>query len=84
MTKPTPKIDRERDTSTFAKGGKGALRKMLPGVPAEPAPPGRTGPSQARAPGSLRARGGPKNIGYGLALPAQPGMTAPAKLGRGR
>jgi hypothetical protein len=36
-----------------------------------------TGPAQAKAPGSLRARGGPKNQGFGLALPAQPGRTAP-------
>jgi len=81
--KPTPKVDRQRDTSTFAKGGKGGANRMLPEVPAEPAPPGRTGPSQAKAPGSQRAKGGPKNQGFGLSLPAVGGHTAPI-LGRGR
>jgi hypothetical protein len=82
MVRATPKIDRERDTSTFAKGGKGAPNKMLPSVPAELAPPGRTGPSKARAPGSQRARGGPKNTGFGLSLPAVGGHTAPIRKGR--
>jgi hypothetical protein len=77
------KRDRERDAA-YARGGKGAPNKMLAEVPAEAAPRGRTGPSQAKAPGSLRARGGPKNVGYGLALPAQPGHTAPVRLGRGK
>jgi hypothetical protein len=77
------KRDRVRDTSTFAGGGKGPANHLLPEVPAEAAPAGRTGPSVRKAPGARAARGGPKNTGYGLALPAQPGCTAPAKLGRG-
>jgi hypothetical protein len=81
MVRPTPKIDRERPTSTFAKGGRA---KMLKEVPAEPATPGRSGPSEAKAPGSLRARGGSKNQGFGLSLPAAPGRTAPIRLGKGR
>jgi hypothetical protein len=78
------KRERQRDTSTFARGGKGAPNKMLREVPAEPAPPGTTGPTRAKAPGKPFAKGGPTNIGYGLSLPAQPGRTAPIRLGRGR
>jgi hypothetical protein len=71
------KRDRQRDTSAFAKGGKGAPNKMLREVPAEPAPRGRTGPAQAKAPGAKAARGGPKiraDIG-GASRPARPGST---------
>jgi hypothetical protein len=84
MVRPTPKVDRQRDTSIYARGGKGAPNRMLPEVPAEAAPPGRTGPSQVKAPGAKAARGGPKNQGFGLALPAVGGHTAPLRLGRGR
>jgi hypothetical protein len=45
---------------------------------------GITGKNQTKAPGALRARGGPKNVGYGLSLPAVGGHTAPVKLGKGR
>jgi hypothetical protein len=70
------KQDRER-TAGYARGGKGAPNKMLPEVPAELALPGRTGPAQAKAPGSLRARGGPPVRVGGLSVPAKGGRTGP-------
>jgi hypothetical protein len=75
---------RPRVNAFGAKGGSGKFTRMLPEVPAEPAEPGRTGPAQAKAPGKPFAKGGPKNIGYGLALPAVGGATAPVRLGKGR
>jgi hypothetical protein len=74
------KRDRERG-KTFARGGDD---HMLGSVPAEAAPAGRTGPSQVKAPGARAAKGGPKNQGFGLSLPAAPGRTGPLRLGRGR
>jgi hypothetical protein len=76
------KKDRERDTSTFAKGGKGGANRMLEEVPAEPAPRGRTGPTSAKAPGSLHARGGPRQKGFSVSLPAVGGHCAPIHKGR--
>jgi hypothetical protein len=81
--KPSPKIDKQRERP-YARGGKGAPNKMPPEVPAERAPAGRTGPSQVKAPGARAAKGGPRNQGFGVSSPAQPGRTAPAKPGRGR
>jgi hypothetical protein len=81
MTRPTPKVEKQRGRS-FAEGGKGASNEMLREVPAEPAPPGVTGPAKAKAPGSLRARGGRKIPGYSVSLPAQPGHCAPIHKGR--
>jgi hypothetical protein len=72
------KRDKERG-ATYARGGKGATNKMLSEVPAEPAPAGRTGPAQTRAPGAKSAKGGGRtsaNIG-GVARPAKPGATGP-------
>jgi hypothetical protein len=72
------KRDRQRPAA-LAKGGKGAPNKMLREVPAEPAPAGRSGPAQTRAPGAKSARDGgktPVNIG-GVARPARPGQTGP-------
>jgi hypothetical protein len=77
------KRDRVRDTSTFAKGGKGPLNRMLDEVPAETAPAGETGPPRVKAPGKPFAKGGRKFTGYGLALPAVAGHTAPLRRGRG-
>jgi hypothetical protein len=79
-----PKLQKLDGRWTFAEGGTGRANRMLPEVPAEPAPRGRTGPSQARAPGARAAKGGPKNVGYGLALPAVGGATTPVRFGKGR
>jgi hypothetical protein len=84
QTVDASKKDREHPTGTFAKGGKGTPNKMLEEAPAEAAPAGRTGPTRTKAPGAISARGGPKNIGYGLSLPAVGGHTAPVRLGKGR
>jgi hypothetical protein len=70
------KRDRESG-ARFAKGGQGAPNKMLRDVPAEAAPPGRTGPTRVKAPGAKGSRGGGKtgtDVG-GLARPAKPGAT---------
>ena len=79
--RPTPKVEKQRGVA-YARGGKGASRKMLPEVPAERAPAGRTGPSQVKGPGSQRARGGSRTSGFSLALPAVGGHTAPIRKGR--
>jgi hypothetical protein len=84
MTRPTPKRETERATSAFARGGKGAPNKMLPEAAAGPAEAGITGKAPTKPPAGRFAKGGPRNVGYGLALPAQPGCTAPARLGKGR
>jgi hypothetical protein len=76
------KQDRERDTSTYARGGKGAPNTMLPEVPAEAAPSGRTGPARAKAPGAISARGGPPIRGFSLSLPAVGGHCAPLRKDR--
>jgi hypothetical protein len=81
MTRPTSKREIERPTTKFANGGD---TRMLPEVPAEPAPAGRTGPSRAKAPGAISASGGPPLRGYSLSLPAVGGHTAPIRMGRGR
>jgi hypothetical protein len=75
------KKDRER-TASYAVGGRDAPNKMLREIPAEPASAGRTGPSQAKAPRALRARGGGKTTGFSLALPAVGGHCAPIRKGR--
>jgi hypothetical protein len=74
------KSERMRDRE-FAEGG---TTKMFKPQAAGPDRPGNTGKDRSAAPGAKRAKGGPKNVGYGLALPAQPGRTAPARLGKGR
>jgi hypothetical protein len=84
--KPTPKRETGRG-ATFAKGGKGAPNKMLPELPAEPANPGRTGRLQTRAPGAIKAAGGPKIRGHSVSAPAVGGHTAPIvslRKGKGR
>jgi hypothetical protein len=78
----TPKKDRAPRGATYARGGKD---RMFPEQAANPQKPARTGHDVAgAAPGASRARGGAKNHGYGLALPAQPGCTAPTHIGKGR
>jgi hypothetical protein len=80
MVAARSKREAERDTSTFAKGGKGGANRMLAEVPAEAAPRGRTGPAQAKAPGAKRAMGGrPVDQGWGVSLPAVGGATAPTR-----
>jgi hypothetical protein len=76
-----PHVDSSKHQSEraakFGKGGAGAPNKMLCEVPAEPAPAGRTGPAQAKAPGAKAARGGartPANIGR-VSRPAKAGAT---------
>jgi hypothetical protein len=71
MVRSTPKIDRERDTGTFAKGGEGRANHMVKPQAAGPAKPGRVGKVETPAPGAKAAKGGPKTGGYGLALPRQ-------------
>jgi hypothetical protein len=78
--KPKSKAERLRDAS-YAEGGS---TRMFKPQAAGPDKPGNTGKDQVPAPGAKRAIGGPKNQGYGLSLPAQPGRTAPARLGKGR
>jgi hypothetical protein len=79
--KSRSKAERLRDAS-YAEGGKD---KMFPEQAANPQRPGVTAHDvKGSAPGARTARGGPKNQGYGLSLPAQPGRTAPARLGKGR
>jgi hypothetical protein len=65
----------------FAEGGS---RKMFKPQAAGPAKPAITGKDQTPAPGAKRASGGPRTKGYSLALPAQPGHTAPMHKGRER
>jgi hypothetical protein len=78
------KRDREHGAA-FAKGGKGAPNKMLPEQAANPQKPAVTGHAvKGAAPGARSAKGGPKNVGYGLSLPAVGGHTAPVRLGKGR
>jgi hypothetical protein len=80
MTRPTSKREIERGTDSFARGGKGGASKMLAEVPAEVAPRGRTGPTQAKAPGSKRAIGGrSRDEGWGVALPAVGGCCGPSR-----
>jgi hypothetical protein len=78
--KPTPKVEKQRG-ARYAQGGDD---KMFKPQSAGPQKPGITGKNQTKAPGAKAARGGPKNTGFGLSLPAAAGKTAPARLGRGR
>jgi hypothetical protein len=78
------KQDRERGAA-YARGGKGGANEMLPEQAANPQKPAVTGHDvKGAAPGAKYARGGPKNVGYGLSLPAVGGHTAPVRLGKGR
>ena len=80
MVRATPKTEKQRG-ARYAQGGDD---KMFKPQSADPQKPGITGKNQTPAPGAKAAKGGPPARGYGLSLPAQPGRTAPAKLGRGR
>jgi hypothetical protein len=80
MKKPKPKKSTQRDVE-FAEGGS---TRMFKPQAAGPDRPGNTGKDQSPAPGARAAKGGPKNQGYGLALPAVGGHTAPVRLGKGR
>jgi hypothetical protein len=88
MTRPTPKRERERDTNSFARGGQTRmLGKGTRTTTATPDAAGEQTPGQTTTKSRDNprfARGGPKNTGYGLALPAVGGATAPTRLGRGR
>jgi hypothetical protein len=79
-----PKKPSVQRPATYARGGKGAPNQMLPEAAAGPAKSGITGKAPTKAPGSLRARGGPPIRGYSLSMPAVGGHTAPVKLGKGR
>jgi hypothetical protein len=82
------KQDHVRDTSAFARGGKthmlGKRDRTITAMPdaAGAQTPGQTANKSKDNP--KFARGGSKNQGYGLALPAVGGATAPTRLGRGR
>jgi hypothetical protein len=76
-----PKKKSTQRAVDFAEGGS---RKMFSKQAAGPDKPGNTGKDQSPAPGARAAKGGPKNRGYGLALPAVGGHTAPMHKGRGQ
>jgi hypothetical protein len=76
--KPKPKRSIQRDTD-FAEGGNTKMHRQQAAGPITPA---RTGKIQNAAPGKRAATGGPRTKGYSLALPAQPGHTAPIHKGR--
>jgi hypothetical protein len=79
--KPKPKKKSAQRLVEFAEGGS---NKMFFQQAAGPDKPGNTGKDQSSTPGAKRARGGPRTRGYSLALPAQPGHTAPIHKGRGQ
>jgi hypothetical protein len=87
-SKTAPKRQIERDTSAFAEGGKthmlGQGDRTVTAT-SDAAGQQTAGQTANRSKDNRRfAKGGPKNIGYGLALPAVGGATAPTRLGRGR
>jgi hypothetical protein len=83
MVKPS-KTKSAQHLIEFAEGGRGQTNKMFKPQAAGPVKPAITGKIQTPAPGARAAKGGPKNQGYGLALPAVGGHTAPVRLGKGR
>jgi len=68
---------KERDTTTFSKGGRGRDHTMFGQQRANPKKPGITGKVDARGPGPDFIEEGGKVIGKvgGLARPARPGCT---------
>jgi len=81
--KPQPK-PRKKSMQRLVDFAEGGSLKMFKPQAAGSAKPGRTGRIQTPAPGAKRATGGPRTTGYGLALPAQGGHTAPIHKGRER
>jgi hypothetical protein len=72
MVRPTPKREIERDTSTFAKGGRTKMHKPQAANQQKPARTGHV--VEGKAPGPRSAKGGPRNEGFGLSSAAAPLM----------
>jgi hypothetical protein len=75
------KKDRVRG-AVYAEGGDDKMFKEQAANPQKPAVTGHA--VKGTAPGARAAKGGPRNTGYGLSLPAVGGHTAPVRLGKGR
>jgi hypothetical protein len=84
MTRPTSKRERERDTDSFARGGKThMLGKGTRTATTTPDAAGEQTPGANKSKDNRRsAKGGPPVHVGGLALPAQPGHCAPIHKGR--
>jgi hypothetical protein len=89
MVAPTPKLEKQNGRWTFAEGGK--TRMLGKGDRTTTATPDAagtqtSGQTTTKSRDNLpRAKGGRRiDEGWGLALPAQPGMCAPARPDRRR